>query len=140
MYIYLQNCQEVFLKWLHCFTYLSSNAWCFQFLHILVSTFYYFMFIILFLRKISPELTPAANPLLFAELTSMHIFLYFICGTPTTARLAKQGRVHTRDLNWQTRGHWSRTWELNHCGTRWPLYCFILTIIVSMKEHIVAFP
>ena len=50
-----------------------------------------------FLRKISPELT-AANPPLFAEedwaeLTSMPIFLYFICGTPTTAWLLPSGAM-----------------------------------------------
>ena len=43
-----------------------------------------------FLRKISPELTSAANPPLLLlrkvgpELTSMPIFFYFICGTPAS--------------------------------------------------------
>ena len=45
-----------------------------------------------FLRKTGPELT------------SMPIFLCFICRTPTTARLAKQCHVHTRDPNrWNLR-------------------------------------
>ena len=38
------------------------------------------------------------------ELTSMPIFLYFICGTPTTAWLAKRCHVHTQDPNRQTPG------------------------------------
>ena len=46
-----------------------------------------YLFIYLFLRKISPELT------------SVPFFLYFICGTPTTAWLAKWRHVRTRDLN-----------------------------------------
>ena len=61
-----------------------------------------------FLRKISPELT-TANPPLFAEeacpeLTSVPIFLYFICGMPTTAWSAKQCYVRTRDPNQRTLG------------------------------------
>ena len=48
---------------------------------------------IYFLRKISPELTSAASPPLFAEedwpWTSMPISLYVICGMPTTAWLDK---------------------------------------------------
>ena len=51
----------------------------------------------LFLRKISPELTSAANTTFLLrktgpELTSMPIFLYFICETPATAWLHKQCR------------------------------------------------
>ena len=57
----------------------------------------------LFLRKISPELT------------SMPIFHYFTCGTPTTAWLAKWCHVCTLDLNQRTPGHWSITCELNRC-------------------------
>ena len=49
--------------------------------------------IIIFLRKISPEVTSATNPLLFAEedwpgANIVPIVLYFISGTPTTAWLA----------------------------------------------------
>ena len=41
-------------------------------------------------KKISPELTTASPPLFLLrkpgpELTSMPIFLHFICGTPATA-------------------------------------------------------
>ena len=44
------------------------------------------------IAKISPELTSAAIPLFLLrktgpELTSMSIFLYFMCGMPTTAWL-----------------------------------------------------
>ena len=54
--------------------------------------------------KISLGLTPAANPPLLLrkigpELTSVPIFLYFICGMPTTAWLAKGCHVHTQDPN-----------------------------------------
>uniref|UniRef100_A0A9L0JZL0 KRAB domain-containing protein n=1 Tax=Equus asinus TaxID=9793 RepID=A0A9L0JZL0_EQUAS len=37
-----------------------------------------------------------------SELTSVPIFLYFICGTPATAWLVKQCHVDTWDLNRQT--------------------------------------
>ena len=63
-----------------------------------------------FLRKISPELTYAANPPSFLlsktgpELTSGPIFLYFICGMPTTVWLDKWCYVRTRDLNQRTPG------------------------------------
>ena len=50
------------------------------------------IFTIFFLRKISPELT------------SVPILLYFMCGMPTTAWLAKWCHVHTWDLNQQTLG------------------------------------
>ena len=85
-----------------------------------------------FFRKISPELIAANPPLLLLkktgpELTSMPIFLYFICGTPTTAWRAKWCHVRTRDPNRQTPGHppRSRTCALNHCATGpapWPLF------------------
>ena len=39
------------------------------------------------------------------ELTSVFIFLRFICGTPTTAWCAKRCHVRTRDLNRWTLGH-----------------------------------
>ena len=50
----------------------------------------------------------------------MPIFLHFICGTPTTAWLAKWGHVHTWDPNRQTLGHWIGICTLNHCATGWP--------------------
>ena len=82
------------------------------------------LFIYLFFRKINPELTSAADsPLLFLlrktghELTSVPIFLYFICGAPARAWLAKWRHVCTRDLNWWTLGRQSRTCELNRCAT-----------------------
>ena len=51
------------------------------------------------------------------ELTFMPIFLYFICGMPTTAWLAERCHVCTWDLNWQTPGRRSRTCALNRCAT-----------------------
>ena len=48
----------------------------------------------------------------------MPIFLYFVCGRPTTAWLAKRCHVHTQDLNRRTPGRRSGTWELKHCATR----------------------
>ena len=51
------------------------------------------------------------------ELTSMPSFLYFICGTPATAWLAKRCHVHTLDPNWQTPGPLKRTCTLNRCAT-----------------------
>ena len=75
-----------------------------------------------FLRKISPELT-AANPPLFAEedwpwANIVPILLYFICGTPTTAWLAKQCHVGARDPNQRTLGRQSGTCTLNCWATR----------------------
>ena len=54
-----------------------------------------------FLRNVSPELT------------SVPIFLYFICGTPATAWLANRCHVCTWDLNQQTPGQRSGMWALN---------------------------
>ena len=53
------------------------------------------------------------------ELTSMPIFLYFICGTPTTAWLDKWCHVHTQEPHRQTPGRWSRTCTLNRCAPGW---------------------
>uniref|UniRef100_A0A9L0SC01 Alpha-1,3-glucosyltransferase n=1 Tax=Equus caballus TaxID=9796 RepID=A0A9L0SC01_HORSE len=68
----------------------------------------------LFSVLISTELTSANPPLLLRktgpELTSVPIFLYFICGTPTTAWCAKRCHVRTQDSNWQTPGRQSRTY------------------------------
>ena len=47
----------------------------------------------------------------------MPIFLYFICGTPTTTWLTKRCHVHTQDPNQQTLNHQSRMCSLNHCAT-----------------------
>ena len=58
--------------------------------HVVLKAFFLSFF---FLRKISPELTSAANSPLFLlrkivpELTPVPIFLYFIRGTPATAWL-----------------------------------------------------
>ena len=51
------------------------------------------------------------------ELTSMPIFLYFMCGMPATAWLAMRCHVCTRDPNWWTPGCWSGTYALNCCAT-----------------------
>ena len=51
------------------------------------------------------------------ELTSVPIFLSFICGMPSTAWLATQCHICTRDPNQRTVGHQSRTCALNHCTT-----------------------
>ena len=85
-------------------------------------------FILFFLRKISPERTSAPNPPLLLrktgpELTSVPI-LYFICGMPTTAWLAKRCHVRTWDPNRRTPGHQSGTCTLNCCATGTaPLAC-----------------
>ena len=57
------------------------------------------------LTKISPELT------------SVPIFLYFVCGTPATAWL-EGCEGHTWDLNQWTLGCQSGVHELNHYTTR----------------------
>ena len=51
------------------------------------------------------------------ELTFMPIFLYVICGTPTTAWCAKQCHVCTQDPNRRTLSRRSGTSEFNHCDT-----------------------
>ena len=47
----------------------------------------------------------------------MPIFLYFICGMPTTAWLDKRCHVCTRDLNQRSPGHQSGMCKLNCCST-----------------------
>ena len=99
---------------------------CHGILMVLVGVFatdlFFFNFILFyFLRKISPELTSSANPPLFAEetgpeLTSVPIFLYFICGMSATARLDKRCHVRTWDPNRWTPGRQSRTCTLNRCA------------------------
>ena len=80
------------------------------------------LFFFFFLRKISPELTSAANPPLFLlrktgpELTSVPIFLHFICGM-ATAWLDKQCHVRAWDPNRRTLGCSNRTCVLNCCAT-----------------------
>ena len=97
------------------FRYFIANHLMYSFMSTLIFFF--------FLRKISPDLTSAANPLLFLlrkvgpELTSMPIFLYFICRMPATAWLSKWCHVHNRDLNPWTTSYRSGTCTLNHCAT-----------------------
>ena len=82
----------------------SSTFWQLT-LYFQVKEFYIKSKIFLFLRKTGPELT------------SVPIFFYFICGTPTTAWLDKRRHVCTPDLNQGTPGRRSRTCALNHCTT-----------------------
>ena len=77
--------------------------------------------LLFFLRKISPELT------------SMPIFLYFICGTPTTAWLDKRYHVHTRDPNRQTPGCRSGMCTLNRCTTGLAPMCQILLWVLRTE-------
>ena len=62
-------------------------------------------------QKISPELTSAANPPLFAEEDwpwaniHAHLPLLYTWDTRHSMAFAKQCHVHTRDLNRQTPGH-----------------------------------
>ena len=98
---------------------------------------------IFFFWKISPELTSATNSPLFlmrktdTELTSVPIFLYFICGMPATAWLAKWCHVCTRDLNQQTPGCRSRTCELNCCATGpAPQLPFALSIFLGQPKSV----
>ena len=92
-----------------------------------------------FFRKISPELT------------SVRIFLCFICGTPATAWLDKWCHVRTQDLNWGTlhcpsravsltttppggplgQGFWDHTLDLSgtHC------YWVIINIRNTLTYH-----
>ena len=66
------------------------------------------VFVCLFLRKIGPELT------------SVPFFLYFICGTPTTAWLDKWCvglHLGSAPAKPQTPGHWRGMCKLNRCTT-----------------------
>ena len=51
------------------------------------------------------------------ELTSMPIFLYFVCGMPPQHDLMSCVYVTTQDLNLQTLGCQSRAHKLNHYAT-----------------------
>ena len=73
-----------------------------------------------FLRKISPEVTSAANPPLFAEedwsWANIHAHLPLLYMWDTVlAWLAMQCHVHTQDPNQRTPGHRSRMCKLNRC-------------------------
>ena len=56
------------------------------------------------------------------ELTSLPIFLYFVCGMPATAWLNKQCHVCTQDPNQGTLGRGIRRRPLNRCATRLALF------------------
>ena len=51
------------------------------------------------------------------KLTSVTIFLYFVCGTPPLRGLMRGVYVRAQDLNLWTPGHLSRVCELNHYAT-----------------------
>ena len=90
---------------------------------------------------ISPELTSTTNLLFLLrkigpELTSMHIFLYFIRCMPATAWLDKRWWVHTRDLNLRNPGHRSRARELTTTPLGQPLKYFSRSIsTISQKKY-----
>ena len=76
-----------------------------------------------FLRKISPELTTSNLPLFAEEDWSWanihaHLLLFSMWDAYHSMALAKRCHVSTRDLNWWTPGHQSRSCALNHCATR----------------------
>ena len=75
------------------------------------------------LRKISPELTSAANPPLFAEEDWLraniraHLPLLYMWDVYQSMAFAKQCHVRTQDLNQRTPGCQSGTCKLNCCTT-----------------------
>ena len=72
------------------------------------------------------------------ELTSMPIFFYFICGTPTTAWHAKRCHVCTQDPNRRTLGCQSRACAFNRCATRLAPPClFFLFGCLSFSSGLV---
>ena len=85
----------------------------------------------------SPELTFAANPLFLLrktgpELTSMPIFLYFICGTPTAAWLAMSSpgiRISEPRATEAERGH------LTAAPLGWPQEQEIITKQSERKQE-----
>ena len=85
-----------------------------------VRLFFWFIFLFFWGRLALSQLLPI---FLFSlrktgpELTSMPIFLYFVCGTPTTGWCVKRCHVRTRDLNQWTPGSRSRTCALKRCAT-----------------------
>ena len=93
------------------------------------------------LRKISPELTCAANPPLFAEEgwpwanIRAHLPLLCMWGTCHSMAFAKRCPVLTQDPNWGTPGRWSRTCPLNSCATRpAPGHCTLMrSVLVHFK-------
>ena len=72
-----------------------------------IGTFYYFLFFFL-VRRIGPELTSVVSLPLIAwgrlYVTSVPIFLCFICGTPPQRGLMSGVYVHTEDPNLQNPG------------------------------------
>ena len=85
-----------------------------------------------FLRKISPELTCAANSPLSAEEDwpwaniRVHLPLLYTWDACHSMAFAKRCHVRTCDLNPRTLGHRSRTCTLNPWATQLaPIICFI---------------
>ena len=97
----------------------SINLSFFRVILSLLVLFYLFIFIYLFLRKISPEIT-AANPPLFAEEDWPWANFHARLPLPYIwdAYHSMACKVHTWDPNWQTPGRQSRTCALNRCATR----------------------
>ena len=62
-------------------------------------------FLVFLVRKIGPELT------------SVTIFLYFVCGTLPQHGLMNSVYIPAEDPNWQTLGHRSVVHKLNHYVT-----------------------
>ena len=52
------------------------------------------------------------------ELTSMSIFLYFVCGILPQHGLISSVQVHAWDQKLRIPGRWSGAHELNHCANR----------------------
>ena len=77
-----------------------------------------------FLRKTGPELT------------SVPIFLYFLCGLPITAWCAKWCHVHTGDPNWRIPGHQSGCANLTAAPPGRPL----LGVLKEVREEVMEAP
>ena len=71
-----------------------------------------------------------------AELTSVPIFLYFVCGTPPQCGSMSGVQVCTRDLNSWTLGHRSGAYKLNHYVTGLALRLRFLTKLVLLKNWV----
>ena len=88
--------------------FLHNGIWSLL-IQIAIACFPFFPFLFLrfvfLVRKIVPELT------------SVTIFLYFVCGTPPQHSLMNRVKVHAPDPGPWTQDHQSRVCELNHSAT-----------------------
>ena len=100
------------------------------------------IFYFLFGEEDFPELTSNCQSSSFClrkivpELTSMPIFLYFVCGMLPQHDLMSCVQIHARDPNSRNLGCQSRECELNHQATRSAPNCHFIPHFFELLSHV----